>query len=111
MPNPHPRPRVHGSRPRLQRVVRGLPVNVSGGACLSYQAAMRVLLEGVSGVHPSHLERETGLPRHAIVSFMNGAAVTELVRDTLAAFIWRRMNGSVLLSASDRESDDARVAV
>lgn len=69
--------------------------------------AMRVLLEGISGLNASAVARETGLTHLTVLKFQrrHGSMLAASV-EALEWFIWRRLNRVVLLT--DEENGRGR---
>ena len=73
---------------------------------LTYHESMRILIEGVSGSMTTRISTQTGLSRGAILNFLHNKKVVQNdTVETLAWFIWKKMNATVLLSDSDRRTE------
>jgi hypothetical protein len=78
---------------------------------LRHNEAMRVLLDGVSGVNTLRVGREAGLSHNAVREFMRGAQEPrEKTVESLGWFIWRRLNVHVLLAPAENGGPDGWMA-
>jgi hypothetical protein len=71
---------------------------------MTYKESVRILLEGVCGVNINLIGRETNLSKRAVIGFINGIESTPRTTEVIGMFIWRKMNSSILLCDSDKES-------
>ncbi len=71
---------------------------------LTYHESMRVLLEGISGPKLNAISVETGVTRTTVRNFLtNKRTCHDDTIETIAWYIWKKMNSTVLLSDSDRQ--------